>query len=136
MEPIRATGLKPHRPPGLPLTDHEFGPGIALRADMLETPCLATGLVHESDFDGHRCHGGEAEVRRLRSLRIIALAGRNLTRRDDLDYGGVEPTLGGQAGRAPGLCESAHGKAGAGGWLGPVVLAAAMTYGRGVSASH
>src|SRR3546814_6508635 len=98
MEPIRATGLKPHRPPGLPLTDHEFGPGIALRADMLETPCLATGLVHESDFDGHRCHGGEAEVKRLRSLRIIALAGRNLTRRDDLAYGVVEPHLGAQAG--------------------------------------
>src|SRR3546814_15396621 len=68
MEPIRATGLKPHRPPGLPLTDHEFGPGIALRADMLETPCLATGLVHDSDFDGHRCHGGEAEVKRLGSF--------------------------------------------------------------------
>src|SRR3546814_15341813 len=74
--------------------------------------------------------------RSLRSLRIIALAGRNLTRRDDLAYGVVEPHLGAQAGEAPGLVEYAHGKAAAGGLLVQIVMEEEMAAGRGVSACH
>lgn len=59
----------------LALADDQHLAGIADRADTLDPLPLSSRLVHKGHLYGHRRRRGEAEVERLRALRIIALAG-------------------------------------------------------------